>query len=177
MYRRITCQNLLPYATRFDPTINFSWRQRELIHPRLEYSASIIFGLKQARNYQRFPDPYRLGIGLGLEKCDQFSGKPHASRLKLTGLARLFSERSQLCAMIASYLIKIKKALQIRLLYATLTELNPAQLGIGRPPEALSGLILGQADMFAKSTQLSSEPAPTGEIRIATRRHLRLLDE
>ena len=79
--------------------------------------------------------------------------------------------------MSASYFVKIEKALQVSLLYTTLAELNPAQLGIGRPPEALSGLILGQADMFAKSTQLSSEPAPTGEIRIATRRHLRLLDE
>ncbi len=79
--------------------------------------------------------------------------------------------------MNASYFVKIKKALQVSLLYTTLTELNPAQLGIGRPPEALSGLILGQADMLAKSTQLSSEPAPAGEIRIATRRHLRLLNE
>ena len=64
---------------------------------------------------------------------------------ELAGLARLFSERIQLCPMNASYFVKIKKALQVSLLHTTLTELNPAQLGIGRPPEALSGLILGQA--------------------------------
>jgi hypothetical protein len=79
--------------------------------------------------------------------------------------------------MSASYFVKMEKALQVSLLYTTLAELNPAQLGIRRPSEALSGLILGQTDVLPKATQLSGEPTPTGKIRIATRRHLRLLHE
>jgi hypothetical protein len=107
--RGYTCEYCLPQAARFYPAIDFSGRKGEHSHPPLEQGSGIAFNLEQARDDLRFPDPYRLRLGLVLGDHDMVFGEPSAQGLSCPGLARLLGEPDQIFAM------STRDAVQVRL--------------------------------------------------------------